>query len=313
MKAVRVTKTDTTPSLSIATVPKPSPGPNELLIKIRASAVQPADILNSKGGFPSTTFPRTLGKDFSGTVVSGSSEWLGKDVYGTSGSTFSFTEDGGQAEFAVLREDCAAGKPSTLSFVQAAVVGTPFPTALMALQRARTRTEDVVMILGGTGAVGSAAAQIARGMGCKTITVGRHGTDVDSSADPELQRARDLSDGKGPDVVFDTVGDFDLTKAAFNVLAQKGRLVTITAPRQGSTEIPIDILSLYRREIELIGCNTASQPQISMAAMMKELTPQFDSGRLTAPDEKTLAVIGINQASDAYSGKIKKAVIAFDK
>lgn len=311
MKAVRVTKTDSSTALSVDDIPIPTPHPGELLVKIRASAVQPADILNSKGGFSSTTFPRTLGKDFSGTVVSGPSEWQGKDVYGTSGSTFSFTQDGAQAEFAVLKADSVAPKPSNLSFAQAAVVGTPFPTAMMALQRARTRAEDVVMVLGGTGAVGSAAVQIAKSIGCRTITVGRHGTDVDSSTDPELKGARDLTNGKGPDVVFDTVGDFALTKAAFNALGQKGRLVTITAPRQGSTELPVDILSLYRREIELIGCNTASQPQAEMAKTMKELTPQFESGRLTAPDETTLAVIGIDQAPDAYSGKVKKAIISF--
>src|ERR1700760_2443652 len=104
MKAVRVTKTDSSTELSVQDVSKPSPGPGELLVKIRASFVQPADVLNSKGGFLMTTFPRTIGKDFAGTVVEGSDEWKGKDVYGTSGSTFSFTVDGAQAEFAILKE-----------------------------------------------------------------------------------------------------------------------------------------------------------------------------------------------------------------
>jgi NADPH:quinone reductase-like Zn-dependent oxidoreductase len=162
MKAVRVTKEGSSAQLNIEDIPKPSIKDGELLVKIRASFVQPADILNSKGGFGMTTFPRTIGKDFSGTVVEGPSEWKGKDVYGTSGSTFSFTEDGGQAEFAVLKPDGVAVKPSNISFAQSAGVGTPFTTAMIALLRARTKPTDTVMVLGATGSVGSAAIQIAQ-------------------------------------------------------------------------------------------------------------------------------------------------------
>ncbi|KAK3721489.1 hypothetical protein LTR37_003045 [Vermiconidia calcicola] len=290
-------------------VEKPSIRNGELLVKIRASFVQPADILNSKGVFPTTIFPRTLGKDFAATVAEGPDEWRGKDVYGTSGSTFSFTEDGAQAEFAVLREDCVAIMPNNTSFAQAAAIGTPFTTALTALRRARTKSSDTVMVLGATGSVGSAIMQIAKGMGCATIGVGRRGTDINSTEDPELSKSNDLRDGKGPDVVVDTVGDIALTKAAFEVLASRGRLSIITAPRQGTTELPVEIKALYRRQVEVIGCNTASSPQAEMASMMSELTPQFESGKLKAPDESTLSLVSIDRALEVYSGKVKRAVI----
>ena len=312
MKAIRITKEGSATQLNVEDVPKPSIGAGELLVKIRASFVQPADILNSKGGFPITTFPRTIGKDFAGTVVEGSDEWKGKDVYGTSGSTFSFVDDGAQAEFAVLKEDCVSVKPSNLSFAQAGAIGTPFTTGLTALSRARTQPTDAVMVLGATGSVGSSVMQIAQGMGCKTISVGRHGTDVNSVDDPELKKAKDLTDGKGPDIVVDTVGDFALTKAAFEVLATRGRLSCITAPRSGSTELAIDIKALYRRQIEIVGCNTVGSSQQEMAQMMTELTPSFEAGELKAPDESTMTLIGIDQGADAYSGKAKRAVIVFD-
>jgi NADPH:quinone reductase-like Zn-dependent oxidoreductase len=260
-----------------------------------------------------TTFPRTIGKDFSGTVVEGSGEWKGKEIYGTSGSTFSFTEDGAQAEFAVLKENCVAEKPKNVSFAQAAAVGTPFTTALTALMRARTTQNDVVMVLGATGSVGSAVMQVAQSMGCKTISVGRHGTDVNSVEDPTLQRATDMTGGSGPNVVVDTVGDFALTKAAFDILANYGRLSIITAPRQGSTMLPVDIKALYRRQVELVGCNTAAVSQEEMAKLTRELTSGFESGKLKAPEESTMTLIGIDQAADAYSGKVKRAVIVFDK
>ncbi|KAK5746630.1 hypothetical protein LTR17_000646 [Elasticomyces elasticus] len=303
MKALRMTEdSSSTPIISIEDILIPTPGPGELLIKIYASSVQPADVLNSKGGFGMTTFPRTPGKDFAGIVDTGPSSWQGKKVFGTSGSSFSFTKDGAQAEYAVVQAGAVAEMPSNLSFAQAASLGTPWTTASLALLRAQTKEGETVMVLGATGSVGSAAMEIAKFDGCKTISVGRHGTDVDSTSDPELNGAKELTGGKGPDVVFDTVGDFKLTKAAFDVLAFNGRLVTITSPRQGSTEL----------QISLVGCNTAAHPQEEMGQMLRELAPAFVSGKLTPPEEKEMNLITLDQALDAYSGKIKKAVIVFE-
>jgi NADPH:quinone reductase len=169
------------------------------------------------------------------------------------------------------------------------------------------------MILGATGSVGSSAVQIAQSMGHKTITVGRHGTDVNSVEDPELQKAKELTGGNGPNVVIDTVGDLALTKAAFDVLANSGRLSTIAAPKQGSTELSVDLRSLYRRQVEVIGVNTTSFTQEELAKLMKELAVSFESGKLAVPDESTMTELSIDQAGDAYSGKAKRAVIVFDE
>ena len=182
----------------------------------------------------------------------------------------------------------------------------------MTLRRARTVPEDIVMILGAIGSVGSSVLQIAKNMGCRTISVGRRGADVDSSEDPQLLKAKDLTDGAGPDVVIDTVGDLGLTKAAFEVMNTRGRISIISAPRQGNRELSLDLLSLYRRQIELVGCNSAAYPQAEMADLLREMTPGFDSGRLTAPEEASMNLISIEQAPDAYSGKLKRAVIVFD-
>lgn len=206
-----------------------------------------------------------------------------------------------------------AVKPKTISFTQAAAMGTPWTTGMMTLLRARTKPTDTVMVLGATGSVGSSVVQIAARMGCKTIGVGHHGTDIDSSKDPQLLTAKDLTGGAGPDVVVDTVGDLTLTKAAFEVMATRGRISIISAPRQGNREISLDLLSLYRRQIELVGCNSAAYPQSEMAQMLRDLTPDIESGRLIAPDEKSMTPINIDQAPDAYAGKIKRAVIVFDQ
>ena len=86
-----------------------------------------------------------------------------------------------------------------------------------------------------------------------------------------------------------------------------------SAPRGGaSTELPVDILSLYRRQISLVGCNTAAQSQSHTASILAELTRELESGALKAPEEKSLGLVTLDQAIDAYSGKVKKAVVVFD-
>lgn len=245
-------------------------------------------------------------------MLEGPPSWKGKNVFGTSGDSFSFTVDGAQAEYAVLKEDCVAMMPTNIDFAQAATMGTPFTTASLTLSRASIKPEDTVMVLGATGSVGSVITQLAAAHGCKTISVGRHGTDVNSVEDPSLQRAKELTEGKGPDIVVDTVGDFALVHAAIEIMAYEGRFVFITAPRTGSTQIPVDILDLYRRGLSLVGCNSASQPQQIMAKMLSEMVPMIESGKLKAPELKGWEMIPIERALEAYEGKVKKGVIMFD-
>ena len=67
-----------TNSLKLTEISTPKPKPGEILLKIRASPILPSDVLNTKGSFPSTTFPRVPGRDFAGTVVSGPDNLVGK-------------------------------------------------------------------------------------------------------------------------------------------------------------------------------------------------------------------------------------------
>lgn len=312
MKALRMTKEgNSPPRLGIQDIAKPSPKKGELLIKVWANSVQPSDILNSKGSFSSTTFPRTPGRDFAGTVVEGPAAWKDRNVFGTSGATFSFTMDGAAAEYAIVPETGVAPMPKNLSFAQAASLGTIWTTACLLLDRTQAEPGQTVMILGATGSVGSTVAQLAESRGCQVLGVSRRNTHINSEQDPELKTAKELTNGKGPDIAIDTVGDLRLTLAAFNVLAINGRLGTITAPRQGNRELSVDVLSLYRRQISIVGCNSAGQDQANMARLLAELVPGFESGKLKAPEEKDLHLVGLDEAMDAYSGKIKKAVIVW--
>jgi NADPH:quinone reductase-like Zn-dependent oxidoreductase len=304
MKALHLNrpKAGEAPTLSLETLPIPTLQPNHLLIKVHASAIQPSDILNSKGSFPFTTFPRVPGRDFSGVVVDGPSSRIGEEVYGTSGFTQAFTVDGAHAEYILVTEDAVAPKPKNLSFAQAAVIPVPFTTASLALRRAAAKKEDTVLVLGATGAVGSAVVQIARGIGSRVLLATRKDDgDVNTAKDPELKALDAVTAGKGVDVVVDTVGQPDLTRAAVTKLARGGRLAFITAPRSGSTELGVEMLDFYRNEKSLVGVNTLKYPVEEFAEELKELTPKFEAGILKAGPVNEWTEVKLEDAVDAYA------------
>ncbi|KAK9372541.1 uncharacterized protein V1513DRAFT_452016 [Lipomyces chichibuensis] len=320
MNALRLKRSSRSspPTLSLETVPKPTVTAGYVLVKVHASAIQPSDRLNAKGGFSLTSFPRIPGRDFSGTIVAGPKDRIGEDVYGTSGSKFGFSEDGAHAEYCLVPETAVVRKPRTLSYLQAASVGVPFTTAVLCVRRARTTAEDVVLVLGAAGAVGSAAVQVAKAMGCKgVITASRSdSTDVNVAMDTALEAVTSLTGGKGADVVIDTVGDIGLMKAALGVLAVNGRYVWIAAPRGGaSTDFTFDLLRAYRKEHELVGCNSLNYSAADMAEIMRQLQVWFDNGTLKTKADEEFVVVGLDEAVEAY-GKVspgKVVLISMDR
>jgi len=218
MRALRFDKTGSLNDLKISDIPKPVPGPNEVLVEVEAAAINPSDIKNVLGGMHATTVPRTPGRDFAGTVVAGPDEWLGQSVFG-SGGDLGFRRDGSHAEFVAVPEVAVVLKPGRLDFVHAAAVGLPYITAWAALmEAARLQPAETVLIPGVTGAVGSAAARIAKWRGCRVLGAVRKQSEIAKAGDPpvdvwitlestELSKGtRAATQGKGADVVFDVVG-----------------------------------------------------------------------------------------------------------
>ena len=308
-------------TLSLTTLPRPTPtSPGQVLVQIKASAINPSDGLNAKGGFPLTTFPRIPGRDFAGVVVGpSSSPWLDKPVFGTSGNTFSISSDGAHAEYAVVEEGALAAKPANLTFAQAASLGVPYSTALVAVRKARVGKGDVVLVLGATGAVGRAAVDLVTEIGARVLTAARRdNADVDLRKDPELKTAKELTGGKGPDVVVDTIGNVELLGAALGVLAQSGRLSFISVGlSQGvdPTAFKVNLKKLYGMNQEILGCSGLAYGAVEQGGWLRELVPKFESGGLKGIAEQELTKVSIDDAVKAYEevGKRsgKKYVIEF--
>src|SRR5262249_50438570 len=137
----------------------------------------PSDVKNVLGKMHQTTLPRTPGRDFAGIVVKGPEPFLNRQVWGTGGD-LGFTRDGTHAEYVVVPEEAVLLKPQTLTPAQAAAMGLGYLTAWLAVMDvARLERGETILILGVTGAVGSAAAQLARWRGARVLGVIRREAD----------------------------------------------------------------------------------------------------------------------------------------
>lgn len=325
MRALQLTKSSSqTPELSLATLPTPKPAAGEVLVRVTAAYINPSDLLNSKGAFAYTTYPRVLGRDFAGiveTTGSPSSVFHPKDrVFGTSGKTLSFTADGAHAEYIVVPEEGLVKTPETLSDVQAAMVGTPYTTAALAVKSSRVIPGESVLVLGSTGAVGTAAVQYARALGARVFLGARNeksAEGIDLVADPSLSKVMQLTGGKGVDVVINTVGDIALQKSALDVLAPHGRLSFISAPRGGNDEFSFGLTSFYRKQLTLLGNNSLLMSLEEAGQSLRELVTLFEQGKLHVTGEEKLTKISLEEAVDAYAdmskGSRKKCVILNQK
>ncbi|RDL36317.1 GroES-like protein [Venustampulla echinocandica] len=303
MRALLLTKAPgaTAPHITLTTKhPLPMRQPGHVLVRIHASAIHPSDLLNALGGFGHNVFPRVPGH--------------GVAVFGTSGSTHTFTVDGFQADYAVVPERAVVPKPDSLSHVQAATLGVPFTTAALVVRRSEVKAGDTVLVIGAHGNVGRCVCVLLEEMGCKILrAVLGQGADIDTSADPELKSVSRLAP-TGVNAVIDTVGSPSLSSAAIEVaLGHAGRLVFIAAPRARGSSVAhlcTNMLDFYRAEKSLVGVNTVSHSSEQMAGLLRELEPLFESGRWKYAVSGEWEEVCIENAAEAYaSNDGRKSVI----
>lgn len=302
-------------------VPLPRPG-LEALVQVRAAAINPSDPKNVLGKMSQTTLPRIPGRDFAGVVVEGPGPWTGKAVLGTGGD-LGFVRDGSHAEFLVVPVEALAEKPRDLSFEQAATIGVAYLAAWSAMVTSgAVSREDTVLVLGATGAVGSAAVKIARHRGARRIigalrndserprTAGIPADDwINLEKAPLPEGLLAVTGGKGADLVLNVVGG-PTVEPANQCLAHRGRHIVIASiePR-----VTFNLVDFYHREARLIGVDTLKLSFAESRAILDEILPLVRSGVLTPPD---LESVDLEAAPAAYQRVLdgtasKKQVIRF--
>src|SRR3984893_11225695 len=130
---------------------------NEVLIEVKAAAVNPSDVKAATGLMPYAVFPRTPGRDYAGLVFDGPAGWIGREVFGSSGA-LGIRRDGSHATHLVVEADAVVEKPKNISWEEAAGIGVPFVTAIEGYRRAgMPRSDETVLVMGVNGKVGQAA------------------------------------------------------------------------------------------------------------------------------------------------------------
>ncbi len=300
MKALRFSKFGPPSVLQIEDVARPEPHAGEVLIQVKAAAINPSDVKNVAGQFHST-LPRTPGRDFAGIVEEGN-RFKGEPVW-SSAPGFGITRDGSQAEFVVVPDECLALVPRGLSMGQASAIGVPFITGWVALMRAaQVQAGEIILIIGAAGAVGQAATQIAVWKGARVLggTINSDSLEgVDALIDTTLGDLREqvfaLTNGRGADVVFDTVGGA-MFEPGIRSLRVGGRQVAITST--GERRVSFDLVDFYHNELRLIGVDTMKLTAADVGSIATELRAGFESGALRVPPIKS---IPFDQAIEAYN------------
>lgn len=293
--------------------------PTDALVEIKAAAVNPSDVKAAIGLMPYAVFPRTPGRDFAGIVVDGPTEWLGKAVYGSSGD-LGIRRDGTHATHLVVESEALVEKPAGISLQEAAGIGVPFVTAIEGFRRAGLpRPGETVLVLGVNGKVGQAAAQIATWRGAQVIGVVRKDepyaghasgpvTVINSSAQDVASAVKELTDGRGADIVFNTVGDPYYAEGTAS-LAKMGRQIFIAAVNR---IVEFDIFAFYRGRHTYVGIDTLALSSIETADVLRELAPGFAGGQMQPFPINPDGVFALEDAARAYarvSGSSRDRVI----
>ncbi len=289
-------------------------GPDDAIVEIKAAGVNPSDVKAATGLMPYAVFPRTPGRDFAGVVIDGPPEWIGRDVFGSSGD-LGIRRDGTHATHLVVEAAALVEKPASILMEEAAGIGVPFVTAIEGFRRAGgLLAQDTVLIAGLNGKVGQAAAQLATWRGARVIGVVRRDeayeghangpVEIINSANTDVAaRVRELTGGKGADIVFNTVGD-PYFQAAHKSLALGGRQILIAAVHP---VVEFNILEFYRGRHTYVGVDTLAFSSIESGALLREALPGFDSGHLRPYPISANAIYSLANAKAAYLAVIRSS------
>ncbi|WP_062289113.1 NAD(P)-dependent alcohol dehydrogenase [Demequina phytophila] len=311
-------------AIRVETVERPTPGPGEVLVEVRAAGVD-RGVWHLATGRPlvmrlmgfGLTHPRqpVAGSDVAGVVV-GIGEGVtrfaaGDEVLGTATGSF--------AEHAIAKEGQLVRKPDAMSFAAAAVVPVSGVTALKAVERAAIEPGDRVLVLGASGGVGSYAVQLA-------VAAGARVTGVASGAKADLVRslgATDVIDYRTTDVtalatIYDAIidiGGLTPLRRLRRILGTEGTLVIVGGEGGGSLtggagrQLRASLVSLFTRQtLTGILAVTAAEP-------LEALTTRIVAGSLAPALTRTYPLAQAGTAvADLAAGRIagKAAVVVQD-
>ena len=296
--------------LRLTTRDVPVPAQGEVLIRVVAAGVNRGDTVQRQGHYP----PPPGASDLPGLEVSGYIESLGPGVtrWQCGDAVCALLAGGGYAEYCVAPATLCLPVPSSLSVVEAAALPEACFTAwTMLWQSGQLTSGETVLIHGGASGVGTLALRMAHELGhtvyvtagtaekCEECLSLGAAAAINYREEDFVERLRDLTGGKGVDVILDMVGG-DYVNRDLSVLATGGRIVLIAF--QGGRFASFDIARMMMRRLSITGATLRSRSvafKTEIAhTLLEKIWPLIDEGRIRPVIDRVYA---LNNATDAHN------------
>ncbi len=325
MKAIVCHELNGPAALRLEQVPEPCPGPGQVRIRVRACGVNFADSLITRGQYQVQPKPPfSPGFEVAGEVLE-----LGAEVEGLAvgDRVIAMTPHGGYAEQVVAGASRCVAMPAAMPWEHGAAFPVVFGTSHVALwHRARLRAGETLVVHGAAGGVGLTAVVIGKRLGATVIATAsdpqklavarQHGADhlIDTSREDVRTRIKDLTGGRGADVVYDPVGG-ELFTASLRSIAFEGRILVIGFAGGTVPQIPANHMLV--KNVDIIGLNWPAYAELNPRVMTESfriLMQWYLEGTL---QPYVSAIYSLNRATDALDQVVArkstgKVVISVD-
>ena len=308
MKAAFVEQTGPAESIRVGDLPQPVPGPGEVLVKVRAAALNPIDLYVRAGTIPMPlAFPFVSGADLAGTVEAvgpGADRFrVGDRVWGSNQGMLG--RQGVSAEFAAVEQEWLYPTPEKVSDVDAASMALVGLTAHLGLfDRGRLVEGEAVYVAGGSGGVGSMVVQMVKAAGGRVATTAGSGPGLELcrslgadlalnyKADDVPARLREFAPD-GIDVWYETQREPDLA-TSIPLLRKWGRMI-LMAGRTATPALPLG--SFYPRNCSIFGFAMFNFPPEPQRSAAQDINRWASEGKLRAHVGRTFP---LDEAAKAH-------------
>jgi NADPH2:quinone reductase len=309
MRAIEIAQPGGPDVLRLVERPVPQPGSGDVLIRVAAAGVNRPDVFQRLGRYT----PPPGASDLPGLEVAGTVEAVGAEVtrWRRGDAVCALLAGGGYAEYCVAPAPQCLPIPSRLDFVAAAAVPETFLTVWAnVFDRGALQSGESILVHGGSSGIGTTAIQLGRARGARVFATA--GSDdkcracealgaeraINYRTDDFVARLREITDGRGVDLVLDMVGG-EYTARNLSVLAVDGRLVQI-AFLQGAT-VTLNLQLVMQRRLTITGSllrpRSVAEKGAIAAAVEREIWPLVESGAV-AP--RVHATFPLAHAADAH-------------
>lgn len=307
--------------LKLGEHPLPVRGAHDILIEVKATALNRADILQRKGKYP----PPKGASPLLGLEVAGTVAEIGQQVsrWKKGDRVFGLLSGGGYAQYACMHEDMAMAIPENISNEEAAAIPEVFLTAWQALVwLAKLQRGEKVLIHAGASGVGTAAVQLARELGAEvlvTASAPKHAICLELGASQAIdyqqesfrQRVEAITGGSGVEVIVDFIAA-PYFQDNLSCLATDGRLVMLAllgGPKLGEA----NLVPILQKRLSIMGSTLRSRSPAYQRRLTDDLAgfllPRLQEGSLRAVIDRVYDWQQVNQAQGYMEGNKNKGKI----